>query len=229
MQFIEGDGVFKPLGSGNTLPSDSWKLDIKENTIYIEGCKDPNYISSRPIGDIAFSYVLLPDFVADTDPVEVFAYSDSAYKDLVFQETKESGGGLEITREILQPGFLDLVEFSASSYYAFVKDVTYTVIIKPAHDMFTTTRVILTMPEHLTFQSCTVTYTDADCEYKVNTDTGAKEMILTNVFTERTAGGSELKFIISVGDNPVGARYAGNWGARTEGVFDGEYYIVDGN
>ena len=71
----------------------------------------PEYISSRPFGVIDFSYVLLPDYVADTDPVEVYAYSDSAYTDLVFLETKESGGGMEISRSILKPGRLDLVDF----------------------------------------------------------------------------------------------------------------------
>lgn len=38
-----------------------------------------------------------------------------------------------------------------------------------------------------------------------------------------------LKFIISAADNPIGARDAGTWGARTEGVFGGKYYTVDGN
>ena len=38
--------------------------------------------------------MLLPDYVTDTDPVEVFAYSDNAYQDLVFEESKASGGGM---------------------------------------------------------------------------------------------------------------------------------------
>ena len=110
-----------------------------------------------------------------------------------------------------------------------MKDVTYTVIIKPAHDMFETTRIVLTIPEHLTFKTCSITYTEADCELVVDPITGVTEMYLTNIFNKRIVGGSEIKFIIATGDNPIGARYAGNWGARTEGVFDGKYYIVDGN
>jgi len=43
--------------------------------------------------------VLLPDYVTDTDPIEVFAYSDDAYTDLVFEESKANGGGMSLTRE----------------------------------------------------------------------------------------------------------------------------------
>ena len=84
------------------------------------------------------------------------------------------------------------------------------------------------MPENLKFdqaKGCKVTYTAADCALDANKN----ELTLTNLFTERTAGGTVLKFIISSADNPVGARDAGNWGARTEMIYYGEYYAVDGN
>lgn len=58
---------------------------------------------------------------------------------------------------------------------------------------------------------------------------GTNEMLLTNIFNQRVAGGTSLKFIISTGDNPIGARDAGKWGARTESLFSKEYHIVDGN
>ena len=32
---------------------------------------------------------------------------------------------------MLQPGFMELLEFTPSNDYAFVEDVTYTVVIKP--------------------------------------------------------------------------------------------------
>jgi len=55
-------------------------------------------------------------------------------------------------------------------------------------------------------------------------------LTLTDIFTTRTPGGTILKFIISMADNPIGARYAGDWGARTESLFeDGKYFVVDGN
>ena len=171
--------------------------------------------------------MLLPDYVTDTDPVELYAYSDDAYLDLVFEESKASGGGMGVSREMLQPGKLDLVEFAPSDYYAYVKDVKYTVSIAPAHDMYPSTRVIITMPENLKFdprKGCTVTYTAADCEL----DAQNNILTLTNVFKERTPGGTILKFEISTADNPIGARDAGKWGARTEGWFSGQYYIVDG-
>ena len=77
------------------------------------------------------SYVLLPEYVTDTEPIEIYAYSDYAYSDLVFEESKNYGGGLIVTREMLQPGFMELLEFTPSNDYAFVEDVTYTVVIKP--------------------------------------------------------------------------------------------------
>ena len=116
---------------------------------------------------MTFQYVLLPDYVTDTNPVELYAYSDEAYQDLVFEESKSSGGGMSVSREMLQPGNLDLVEFTPSDFYAYVKDVTYTISIAPSHDMMPSTRVIITMPENLKFdprKGCTVTYTAADCQ-----------------------------------------------------------------
>lgn len=187
------------------------------------------FLTSRPIGELNLAYVLLPDYVTDTDPIELFAYSDYTYTDIIFEESKENGGGLVITKSMLQPGTLDLVEFVPSSYFSFVKDVTYTVSIRPAHDCLPSHRIVLKMPENLKFdpiKGCTVTYTAAVCKLLPETN----ELILSQVFAERTPGGSLLKFVISFADNPIGARYAGDWGARTEGIFDdGKYYIVDGN
>lgn len=94
--------------------------------------------------------------------------------------------------------------------------------------MLPSTRVVLNMPENLKFdqvKGCKVTYTAADCELNATTN----ELILTNLLSERTVGGTILKFIISAADNPIGARDAGKWGARTEAIYYGDYHIVDGN
>ena len=93
--------------------------------------------------------------------------------------------------------------------------------------MMPTTRIVLTMPETLSFdpaRGCSVSYTQGNCKVV----DGTNEIIISEVFKERTPGGTKLKFVVKVGDNPVGAQYAGHWGARTEGVFDGDYYTVDG-
>ena len=215
------------------MPTDYFIIDIPNNTVYVEGCKDTEYLSSRPFGVITFSYVQLPDYVSDTNPVELYAYSDVAYSDLVFEESKLNGGGMVITKTMLQPGNLDLLEFTPSSYYAFVTGVTYTVSIRPHHDMLESTRVIITMPENLKFDptafggnGCRITYTEGDCELVEDTN----ELILWNVFSERTAGMTTLKFIIEFADNPIGSREAGAWGARTEGLFERDkFFVVDGN
>ena len=41
--------------------------------------------------------------------------------------------------------------------------------------------------------------------------------------------GNALKFVIHVGNNPVGARYAGDRGVRTKRPFEGRFYTVDGS
>ena len=90
------------------MPGNYWRVDLATNTVYVEGCKLPQFLNSRPFGVITFSYVLLPDYVTDTDPVEVIAYSDFAYTAVVFAETKTNAGGLTIGRDMLQPGHLEL-------------------------------------------------------------------------------------------------------------------------
>jgi len=83
------------------------------------------------------------------------------------------------------------------------------------------------MPATLIFnerKGCKVTYTEGNCQVVP----GTNELILTNVIKERTPGGTTMKFVISSANNPIGARYAGDWAARTEGVFSGQYYTVDG-
>jgi hypothetical protein len=61
----------------------------------------------------------MPDYVTDTNPIELYAYSDFTYTDLVFSETMANGGGLFVSKTMLQPGRLDLLSFTASNYYAF--------------------------------------------------------------------------------------------------------------
>ena len=82
------------------MPTTSFTIDINANTVYVEGCTMPKTLfNPRPEGVIEFSYVLLPDYVADQDPVDIYGYSDYAYTDLVFEESKANGGGILITRE----------------------------------------------------------------------------------------------------------------------------------
>ena len=41
LSIIEGDGIFKPTGSTSSLPSNYWRADINQNTVYVEGCIMP--------------------------------------------------------------------------------------------------------------------------------------------------------------------------------------------
>ena len=84
------------------------------------------------------------------------------------------------------------------------------------------------MPKAIVFdpnRGCSIAYTEGNCQIAPENN----EIILTDVFKERTPGGTVLKFVVFYGDNPIGAQYAGDWSARTEGVHYGEYFIVDGN
>ena len=101
MQSLQGEGVFAPL-VGETLPSTSYKIVYAENTVEVSGCLNVEYIKTqRPFGTLYFSYILMPDYVSDVEPVEVLAYSDDGFQNLVFRETVEDGGGVPILQSQL--------------------------------------------------------------------------------------------------------------------------------
>ena len=98
LQIISGEGIFAPSG-GSQLPNTSYSIDLVANTLYVEGCTEPEYLQPRPFGILELSYVLLPEYILNMEPIELYAYSDYAYSDLVFEESKKNGGGLLITSE----------------------------------------------------------------------------------------------------------------------------------
>ena len=66
--------------------------------------------------------------------------------------------------------------------------------------------------------------TSAKCEL----DASKNRITLTDIFDEVIEGGNILKFMIIQATNPSGARPAGPWAIRSESIFDGKYYAVDG-
>jgi len=127
LQVLTGEGIFAPSINENEMPTNYWRVDRFSNTLYVEGCRVPELLSSRPFGALKLSFVLLPDYVADVEPIQLFAYSDRAYTKLVFKETKDSGGGMPILQTMLLPGKMELIQFRPSNYFAFVEDVNYTI------------------------------------------------------------------------------------------------------
>jgi hypothetical protein len=193
------------------------------NTVYVEGCKTTGTLTSRPFGIIEFGYVQLPDYVVDTEPFKIYGFSDAAYTKEIFVSDDR---GVRLTKDKMSPGPLELIEFTPSNYYAFVEEVTYTVIIKLRSAVYPSTRIIIQMPPTLTFSEatgCEITYTKANCEMNLQTN----ELTLTEIFANRVDEGTILKFVIDKALNPSGSQEAGPWGARTFGFFDGEYYEVD--
>lgn len=45
LQSLTGEGVFAPL-SGTVLPSNMWSVDYTNNIIYVEGCRNVDYIKT---------------------------------------------------------------------------------------------------------------------------------------------------------------------------------------
>ena len=83
------------------------------------------------------------------------------------------------------------------------------------------------MPKHLIFDAskgCKAEVLAADCKLDAKTN----KIVLLNAFNKDFAGGQQLKVVISPGTNPNGSRDAGAWGIATEMLFDGQYYLVDG-
>ena len=104
----------------------------------------------------------------------------------------------------MQPGELEVIEFTPSNYYAFVANVNYTAIIKLKSLVYPSTRIIITMPPTLTFSEsfgCVVTYTPAKCS--VNTQTN--ELTLTEIFDTAVEAGTIIKFVINEAMNPTGS------------------------
>ena len=161
----------------------------------------------------------MPDYIVDTEPFKIYGYSDASYQNAIFAQEGTSGG-IRLTKDKLAPGSLETLDFAASNYYAFVKDVSYTAIIRTGSIVYPSTRIIITMPKTLTFSEsfgCKVTYTPAKCVLNIEKN----ELTLTDIFDEAVAEGTLLKFIIDKAVNPTGSQEAGKWCARTERIFDG--------
>ena len=191
--------------------------------MYVDACRLPGTLKSSPVGSITFELIKLPDYITSTPPIKIFAYSDADRQDLVIDDP--NGVGLQAKQMI--PGLFTELLFKPSNFYAFSDNVSYTIFAKPQHDMSPTSRIVIEMPPTLIFdqsKGCTVALTIATCELDASTNT----VTLTNIFDEKFEGGNILKFIIVKATNPSGAREAGPWSIRSESIFDGEYFVVDG-
>ena len=62
----------------------TYRVDLQTNTVFVEACKVPRFLSLRPAGTITFSFVLMPDYLSELPPVEMFVYNDNAYSSLIF-------------------------------------------------------------------------------------------------------------------------------------------------
>ena len=115
--------------------------------------------------------------------------------------------------------------FKPSNFYASAQLVAYTLHVRPSHSLPVDSRIVITMPETLTFSdTCEVLLTQCDCEIDPTTNI----IKLTNIFDDDFTGGTLLKFMILSGTNPIGSRAAGPWSIMSQLLIDGVYYTRDG-
>jgi hypothetical protein len=145
---------------------------------------------------------------------------------------------LYIDKGDLKPGVVALEFFKPSSYFAWTPDVSYTIHIRPSHDLTYDAKIIVTMPENLTFNvadGCTISLLAGDCRiiqtavdfHELGFGRVRNEIEISNWLNGPYEGGNLIKFMISYGKNPTGARSAGPWGVRTENRIGGIYYPID--
>jgi len=127
----------------------------------------------------------------------------------------------------MKPGLFAFDMFKPSNFYASATRVAYTIHVRPSHELTPESRVIIDMPDLLTFNralGCTVVLTICDCALHPTKN----QLTLTNIFESSFAGGNLIKFTILEASNPEGSREAGAWSIRSETSIDGKFYVVDG-
>ena len=79
LSIIEGEGFFRPSSTRTDFSTSEFIVDQIANTVYVEGCKTIDFLSSRPFGVIYFGYIRMPDYIVDTKPFKIYGYSDPGY------------------------------------------------------------------------------------------------------------------------------------------------------
>lgn len=159
-----GDGFFTSnrRTSDNSLSSGLYEVDLNDNSVKVKGCNSLPFLGSNPSGSVTFDFIRLPSYIERTEPILVTAYSDERMN-YPIMSTQDS---LFVDKEDLKPGLLALEFFKPSSYFAWTPDVSYTIHIRPSHDLTFDAKIIVTMPENLTFNpadGCTVSLIAGDC------------------------------------------------------------------
>lgn len=150
-------------------------------------------------------------------------YADKFLSNLVVDDPSSA----KINSDEITPGEIVAEAFKPSSYYASSEGVTYTIHLRPEHGLTPESRIIIDMPELLTFNrtfGCQVVLTICDCSL----DPVKNVLTLTNIFQTNLQGGNLIKFLILKAKNPVGSRDTGPWSVRTETPVNDVFYVVDG-
>lgn len=141
---IIGEGLFAPSGAqlgeqGFVL---DFTVDIFNNIVTVNACKNSDSLIDKPYGKIVFSLVKLPDYLIPITPLKIRAFNDKDQTQLLLAEDKNDNDAYNE----LVPGFMKLDSFEANNEFANANDVTYTILFTPSHTSTPTTRINIDMP-----------------------------------------------------------------------------------
>lgn len=143
----------------------------------VEGCRLPDALSATPFGTLIVSFIKLPDYIQEIDPIKVKVYADTFQSNLVIDDTQTA----KLDQSDLTPGEIVAELFKPSNYYASAENVVYSVYLRPEHGLTPESRIIIDMPELLEFnrtEGCSVALTLCDCELAPDRN----RLTLTNIF-----------------------------------------------
>jgi len=147
LTLLSGTGIFQPTQITNIITPDLYEVDYENNVITVNACRVPSSLTSQPIGSITFSFIKLPDYITSTPPIKVYSYSDNAREDIIISDDE----GVSLNADMMTPGVFEQVLFKPSNFYAFSDNVSYTLHVRPQHEMRPDSRIIIDMPPTLIF------------------------------------------------------------------------------
>lgn len=133
LELVQGWGIFQPSDSENALTTNDFDIDMTTNSITVRGCQTADALSSAPSGTIEFNFLKLPSYITSTGGIQMHAYTDSTMTEefLVIADPE----GIPIDSSQLTPGYFEMISFIPSNYFAFSPMVSYTIEVKPQHNL----------------------------------------------------------------------------------------------
>lgn len=94
-----------------------------------------------------FYFIKLPDYITSTDPIDIQAFSLPEMDESC--EIINDPSGVPIEADQMTPGRFDLIAFTPSNFFAFATQVKYSIEVRPQHDLYPDSRLVIKMPPTL--------------------------------------------------------------------------------